>query len=387
LYIIIVILRPDEYNKDMSLALYRKYRPQKFADLVGHDDLRAVIQSAARQDKFSHAYLFYGSRGTGKTTVARIIAKAANCETRRNDLNFREQGEPCNNCRVCSEIDKGVALDVVEIDAASNRGIDEIRELKEGIKLSPASYTRKVYIIDEMHMLTREAANALLKTLEEPPVHAILILATTEYDKIPATILSRAQRFHFKRLPLYEIVFKLNRIVAAENIKISPDAIEFLASMAEGSLRDAESLLQQVSSISENISGDEVSKLLGRVGAKSVAEFCDFLIRRDTGGALNYLNAFASDGHNVLDLTKETINYLRRVLALRYDSRIETLFARELTQDVLKKLKAHGSAIEPVTATALLKSLIRAYGEMRYSPLVVAPLEVAIFENLPGKLI
>ena len=230
-------------------------------------------------------------------------------------------------------------------------------------------------------MLTREAANALLKTLEEPPAHAILVLATTEYDKIPATILSRTQRFHFKRLPVAQIIIKLNRIIEAENLKIKPEAVEFVASAAEGSLRDAESILDQVVSSSEEADAETVAKLLGKAALNGVTKFADFLITKNGAGAISYLTSFAADGHNVLDLTKETINYLRRVLALRYDPKLETLFSNELTQREIASIKMHSVSADPVTATALLKSLIRAYGEMRYSPLVVAPLEVAIFEN------
>ncbi len=193
--------------------------------------------------------MFYGSRGTGKTTTARLIAKLLNCEKRRDDAEFRKLGEPCNECRHCKEIDAQNSFDVIEIDAASNRGIDEIRNLKDSIRTSPASGEYKVYIIDEVHMLTTPAFNALLKTLEEPPAHAVLVLATTEYEKLPATIVSRTQRFLFKKLPKTKIMEKLAMMAKAEKIQIDKPALELIAAAAEGSFRDAESLLDQISSL------------------------------------------------------------------------------------------------------------------------------------------
>ncbi|TRZ64149.1 MAG: DNA polymerase III subunit gamma/tau [Spirochaetia bacterium] len=231
------------------LVLYRKYRPKVFSDILGQDVVSETLKNAGRLDRLAHAYLFYGSKGSGKTTTARILAKLANCQKRQTDEAFKKTGEPCNECQACVEIDNGRALDVIEIDAASNRGIDEIRNLKESIRVSPAALSRKVYIIDEAHQLTKDAFNALLKTLEEPPTHAMLILVTTELEKMPATIVSRTQRFHFKRLPLETIIGKLKSIAKLEKINISDSAIELIAASGGGSFRDAESLLDQISSL------------------------------------------------------------------------------------------------------------------------------------------
>ncbi|MFI5205328.1 MAG: DNA polymerase III subunit gamma/tau, partial [Candidatus Paceibacterales bacterium] len=196
----------------MALALYRKYRPKKLGDILGQETNIEILQNAARQGKIGHAYLFYGPRGTGKTSTARLIAKLLNCEKRHTDKKFSDTGEPCNECRNCTEIDNNISFDVIEIDAASNRGIDEIRNLKENIKTAPAGSHYKVYIIDEAHMLTGPAFNALLKTLEEPPQHAVFVLATTEYEKLPPTITSRTQRFGFKKPSKIKIIEKLKSI-------------------------------------------------------------------------------------------------------------------------------------------------------------------------------
>lgn len=358
----------------MALAIYRKYRPKVLEDLLGQEHIVEVLKNAARRNKIAHAYLFCGPRGVGKTTAARLVAKIANCES--------DQNKPCNKCQICREIDEGRALDVIELDAASNRGIDEIRNLKEAIKLSPTSYTYKVFIIDETHMLTKEAFNALLKILEEPPTHAIFILATTEFEKVPATIVSRAQVFHFKRLIIKDIFLKLKKITAAEKIKADDEALELIASIAGGSLRDAESLLDQITSIGENIKVETVEKTLGQVSFGRTAALANLILKSDLKGVLQYINKIMEEGYNIIDLNKELIHYLRRALSLKVDASLEKIFEKQLTKEELEQLKRHSQLINFQKHINLLRSLIRAYSEMRYSPFASVPLEVAIIENL-----
>lgn len=377
------------------LALYRKYRPKIIADLLGQELNVKILQNAAKQNKFAHAYLFYGPRGTGKTTAARLIAKLANCETRSQDKKFHLAGEPCNNCRACIEVDNGNALDVIEIDAASNRGIDEVRSIKEAVRTVPAYLARKVFIIDEVHMLTGPAFNALLKTLEEPPDHAMFILATTEVEKLPATIISRTQRFPFKKLSKDTILKKLESICRVENFEYEPEALELIAVAAEGSLRDAESLLDQVSSqiFSQSlkkqsrplITAQMVEEVIGRVGWRRLYEFSSLLAKKDLSRALEYLNGLNESGINITQFAKDLIHYLRRVLSLKLNPGLTELFEKELTHNDIAELKEIGALAGVDFFVKLIKSLIRAYTDMRYSPFAVVPLEVCIVENLQPK--
>lgn len=364
------------------LAIYRKYRPKVLGELLGQEHIVEILQNAAKQDKFFHAYLFFGPRGSGKTTTARLIAKLVNCELRQKDKSFKAKGEPCNECNACRQIDAGQALDVIEIDAASNRGIDEIRNLQEGARLSPTSFKKKVFIIDEVHMLTREAFNALLKTLEEPPGHALFILATTEYEKVPATISSRSQRFHFRKLALDEILKKLIMIVKSEKLRAADDALELIAALAEGSLRDAESLLDQITSLDQDVELKDVERIAGKIGHKKTSLLAEYLLKSELARALEYLNDINQVGLNLVQLNKDLIHYLRRALTLKMNPAIEELYKKELTKDEIGRLKTHAQLIKEDKHIALLKSLIRAYGEMRYSPFAIVPLEVAIIENL-----
>lgn len=366
----------------MALALYRKYRPRTLAELAGHDTNALILKNAASAGQLGHAYLFYGSRGTGKTTTARILAKLFNCQKRRDDQKFAKEGEPCNECISCMQIDQGTFLDVIEIDAASNRGIDEIRNLKESINTSAAIGPYKVYIIDEAHMLTGAAFNALLKTLEEPPTHGVIILATTEYDKLPATIVSRTQRFLFKKLPKAVLIKKLSIISKEEKISIADDALELIAAAAEGSFRDAESLLDQVRSLGGKIDLAGVEQLTGRVGLQKVYQLAQLLASGDQKGALAYVTQLQEEGDNIVQLTKELIHYLRKAASLKVNSALEHAFSADLTTEELSQLKTLAAAIDTEKILALIKSLITAYSEMRYSPFASIPLEVVIMEQV-----
>jgi len=366
----------------MALAIYRKYRPKTLEDVLGQETVVKILKNAARMGRIAHAYLLTGPKGSGKTTTARLIAKLANCKTRQEDPKFREKGEPCNQCRACEEIDKGISLDVVEIDAASNRGIDEIRDIKAAISFSPTSQAHKVYIVDEAHQLTKDAFNSLLKTLEEPPSHAIIILSTTEYDKIPATIASRAQRLFFKRLPIQFIVKKLKEIAKQEDIEMDDEVASLVASISEGSFRDAEALLDQAASLDKKLTVDEIERLIGRVGTMKTAEFVDYLIKENLDKSLDFIHEINQGGFNVIQFCSDLVHYLRRVLALRFDPSLEKEFASELTDKELAEIVRQSGEIVPDRIISLLKSLIRAYTEMRYSPFASVPLEVAIIENL-----
>ncbi len=373
------------------LVLYRKYRPKSFADILGQDVISETLKNAGRLDRLAHAYLFYGSKGSGKTTTARILAKLANCQKGQTDEAFKKTGEPCNECSACIEIDNGRALDVIEIDAASNRGIDEIRNLKESIRVSPAALARKVYIIDEAHQLTKDAFNALLKTLEEPPAHAMLILVTTELEKMPATIVSRTQRFHFKRLPLETIIGKLKSIAELEKINISDSAIELIAASGGGSFRDAESLLDQITSLKTQnlklktqvkIETEDVESIIGNVAFKRISELAELLINKDLAGSLKFLSQINESGYNLIQFNKDLIHYLRKVLSLKFSLELEEVFSREMTDQELKSIKKHSKAIDPEKIIKLMKLLIEAHTEMRYSPFVIVPFEIAIIESL-----
>jgi len=367
----------------MRLAFYRKYRPKTFGELMGQESTATILQNAARSGRMAHAYLFYGPRGTGKTTTARLVAKLLNCERRTTDQEFNKIGEPCGECTTCISIDAGQSLDLIEIDAASNRGIDEIRNLKENIGTVPLASPHKVYIIDEAHMLTGAAFNALLKTLEEPPPHAILILATTEYEKLPATITSRVQRFLFKKLPKAQIFAKLQNIKNRENIVIDDAALELVAAAAEGSLRDAESLLDQISSSGVAIDLKTAEQLTGRVGFTKVVHLAELIGKKDLAASLEYIENLGSDGHNLVQFTRDLIHYLRKVLILCINPEKDTPLRSELTMEEIKHAETIANLFIAPELTTLLQKLLKAYSEMRYSPFAAIPLEIALTEYLP----
>ncbi|MDI6452184.1 DNA polymerase III subunit gamma/tau [Peloplasma aerotolerans] len=290
------------------VALYRAYRPKAFSEVSGQKVIIKTLQNTLLHDKVAHAYLFSGPRGTGKTSIAKIFAKAVNCEHQPNN-------EPCNECSICKGIDKGDIPDVIEIDAASNNGVDEIRELRDKVKYMPSVGRYKVYIIDEVHMLTPGAFNALLKTLEEPPKHVIFILATTEVHKIPPTILSRCQRFDFKNIETNDIVDKLKHIAEKENIKISHDAIYAVAENAEGGLRDAISLLDQTISYADGeITEDDVHQVSGSVSKKALIKLLTAISNKEISNAMIILKDLLAEGKEISRIVNDLILALRDIL-------------------------------------------------------------------------
>lgn len=360
------------------LAIYRKYRPAVFDDLLGQENTVRVLREAARQNKLAHSYLLTGPRGTGKTTTARLIAKIANC----SDNQKNRTGEPCNVCENCLEINSGRGLDIVEIDAASNRGIDEIRNLRESVRLHPVHLAYKVFIIDEAHMLTKEAFNALLKTLEEPPEKVIIILATTEADKIPPTISSRTQQFHFRRAALGEIAVKLKKIAVEEKIKISPEALELIAASAEGSFRDAESLLDQLITFNDDrsVSVAEVEAVVGKVGFGEIVALAEAALRGDIDEVLRRVSRVSEGGYNLAQFAKDLIQHLRRVAVIHYSPEMKQELGREVLAEHLEQIVKQAQLFQ-TSHLELIKNLIKAYGEMRYSQFPVIPLEVALIES------
>lgn len=289
------------------VALYRKWRPQGFDSLVGQEAVRTALTNALETGRIAHAYLFAGPRGTGKTSTAKILAKAVNCE-------HGPTPNPCNKCQNCVRINDGTSMDVFEIDAASNRGIDEIRDLREKVAFAPVNGRYKVYIIDEVHMLTTEAFNALLKTLEEPPPHVIFILATTEPHKIPATIHSRCQRFDFKRVTDSDIVKRLREVADGSGIAADDDALQLIAVQADGGMRDALSLLDQCGVMAERVSAETVRSVLGIVGREALRELVKAVGEGNVPKALELLESLLAGGKDVKQIITELAEYLRAVL-------------------------------------------------------------------------
>lgn len=289
------------------VALYRKWRPQGFDSLVGQEAVRTALTNALETGRIAHAYLFAGPRGTGKTSTAKILAKAVNCE-------HGPTPNPCNKCQNCVRINDGTSMDVFEIDAASNRGIDEIRDLREKVAFAPVNGRYKVYIIDEVHMLTTEAFNALLKTLEEPPPHVIFILATTEPHKIPATIHSRCQRFDFKRVTDSDIVKRLREVADGSGIAADDDALQLIAVQADGGMRDALSLLDQCGVMSERVSAETVRSVLGIVGREALRELVKAIGEGNVPKSLELLETLLAGGKDVKQIITELAEYLRAVL-------------------------------------------------------------------------
>jgi len=360
----------------MSLVLYRKYRPQSFSEIIGQEHIVQTLTNSISGKSISHAYLFTGPRGSGKTTIARLFAKAINCQ----DLT---SFEPCNKCNSCLEIMQSKSMDLVEIDAASHTGVDDVRELIEGIKFTPISSKYKIFIIDECHQLSKSAFNALLKTLEEPPSHAIFILATTEVHKMLPTIISRCQRFDFKRLQVAEIIKKLEFISKKENVKFEDSALSLIALNARGSFRDAESLLDECISFSGTtnvIKTEDIKELLGIVEASQISQFVDYLLQKNTKEAIVYLNSMADNGIDLQEFNKTLIFYLRQSLLLKINPEFLNLQNSGLSKEEIEKMKSQTANLNNKNIQDMLELFIEAGNKMKYSPIIQLPLELAIVD-------
>ena len=349
-------------------VFYRKWRPSSFNQLVGQEHVSSTLRQSIKLGRVSHSYLFCGPRGTGKTTTARIIAKAVNC------LDVQD-GNPCDACANCRSINGGQFMDIIELDAASNRGIDEMRDIREKVNFAPAQGRRKVYIIDEAHMLTDAASNAFLKTLEEPPPHVIFVLCTTEAHRILPTIISRCQRFDFRRIGSELIYGRLTDITEAEGVNVDPEAIRLVARHAGGSLRDAENLLEQlVVSAADGVTVKQVEELLGLDNGESSLELVKYLLMGNTSAALTAVNRAAWGGTDLRQLHKQTIELLRAVMHLQWGSED----AVDLSEDVTAQLK---ELVGNLPAWRIVRAL-KTWGDvnMHYDAPSTLPLELAVVE-------
>ncbi|GAC41515.1 DNA polymerase III subunit gamma/tau [Paenibacillus popilliae] len=363
------------------IALYRAWRPQSFGDMVGQQHIIQTLQNSLRERRFSHAYLFSGPRGTGKTTAAKIMAKAVNCE----------QGpgpEPCNECEACRRITTGAVMDVVEIDAASNRGVEEIRDLREKVKYAPSEVRHKVYIIDEVHMLTTEAFNALLKTLEEPPAHVMFILATTEPHRLPATIVSRCQRFDFRRVTLEEQVARLEQVCRDEGIEAAQDSLIYIAKLSDGGMRDAISLLDQAASFTNGrLDYRQVLDITGGIPEEQFADIARAVQVGDVGSVLVTVESMMQGGKSADKCMESLLFFFRDLLMLKMVSDGEGMTNRLTRVEAFREL---ADAFEAASLFRIIDTLNRYQTDMKYAVqpqtlFEVALLQIAV-ENRSGAL-
>ncbi|MFH0814884.1 MAG: DNA polymerase III subunit gamma/tau [Candidatus Falkowbacteria bacterium] len=359
----------------MALALYRKYRPQKFVEVNGQNHIKLTLQNELKNQMIGHAYLFCGPRGTGKTTMARLMAKAVNC------LNLAKNGEPCNECESCKNFVAGKLMDIIEIDAASHTGVDNVRDnIINNARFTPSISRYKVFIIDEVHMLSIQAFNALLKLLEEPPAHVIFILATTEIHKVPLTIISRCQRFDFRRVAFKDLVERLQYVVNRENIKVDKQVLELVARQVNGCVRDAESLLDQILSLGEKEIGiDEASLIIPKSNFDSLNNLLKFLVQKDARQAIELVNQLVVDGVDIQQFVNEFIDFCRRGLLYKIKNSLQDL-AEDVGEDRISAVVELLDGVEVSLLVKIIRYFLRAKEELKLSPILQLPIEIAVIE-------
>ena len=338
------------------IVLARKWRPQNFDDLIGQDIVTRTIKNALLNQKAPHAYLFSGPRGIGKTSAARILAKALNCLE-------GSAAEPCGKCQHCMSIANGTSIDVIEIDGASNNSVEDIRELRESVKYAPSACKYKIYIVDEVHMLSREAFNALLKTLEEPPSHVVFVFATTEPKKVPSTILSRCQHHAFRKIPKAQIKERLLKISQAENISIDETALEMIARAADGSMRDALTMLDQASSFSDSISEKELQILLGLPETDIILNISEAILSGDISETLSIIKELTERGYDLKPVTKELVGHFRNLAVVKIVEKPDEFL--EFTGEEIRKLQHQASQVNIEELTLLLTELLKLETEVK----------------------
>ena len=360
-----------------NIVLYRKYRPQGFAQIIGQQHVVQTLQNAIKAKSVSHAYLFCGPRGSGKTSIARIFAKAINCTTPG------VKQEPCNECDSCKEITAGNSLDLLEIDAASHTGVDDIRAIIDGIKFAPIKSKYKIFIIDECHQLSKSAFSALLKTLEEPPAHAIFMLATTEPHKMLPTIISRCQRFDFKRLHLPELIKKLEFIAKEEVVLFEQAALALIAVNARGSFRDAESLLDKCLHMAQKgktVTAKQIQELLGIVETGQVADFTDIILRNDAKEGIAYINKLAEEGVDIHEFARTLVFYTRQLMLLKINAGLVDGESIGFSNEEMVKLKTQAEKMSEKGIQNMLELFIEAENKTKYATILQLPLELAILD-------